>query len=133
MTRLYLASFFDTRERLYPIRDQLQTFGYEVTSRWLDEVPGAAFATSSAEYLRACAVRGLEDIKRSNGFILDTFDTSPRGGQEVEWGLALSRMEMQRFVVGPIRNVFHHLAQQRFETWEEALAWFDLFKPQRLV
>lgn len=125
MSRIYLASFFDTRERLSPIRDSLRGMGHEVTSRWLDEASDVTVETSNAVYRRACAIRGLEDIKRSNVFILDTLDSAPRGGREVEWGVALTRLEMQRFIVGPLRNVFHSLASHRFEAWEEALGWFQ--------
>lgn len=136
--RIYIAGFFDTRERLYPVRDTLNTMGHEVTSTWLDEqqndkAPGEVSktiaeamkkyeGTTSADYL-GYAVRDLADIDRSDLVAVDTADITPRGGREVEVGYALGTGK-HVVVVGPQRNVFHMLAVEVFPTWEDAYNYF---------
>ncbi len=112
----YIASFFDTRARLLPVRETLSRLGLEVTSRWLDEPSGV---TTAAEF-KKCAYRDIEDIKRARFLIIDTLDVTPRGGREVELGYALA-WGKPIMLVGPKRNVFHELAGKHFLTWDEAL------------
>ena len=114
---IYIASFFDTRARLFPIRNQLTAQGHRVVSQWLD----APLGTASQDGQRAEAIRDLDDLLKAQLLILDTLDENHRGGREVEWGLALSRMALRRWIVGPSRNVFHVLTQRQFATWEECL------------
>lgn len=126
---VYIASYFNTKERLLPYRDQLQKMGYVVASRWLTEpenkTVSATLAGYDEDYLRAVAARDLEDILTSEIFILDTLDVTERGGREVEFGVAL-RSEKRIYLVGPKRNVFHRLIPEAlcFNTWEELLADF---------
>ena len=118
---IYIASFFDTRSRLYPHRDRLIALGYPVIARWLDEPVTATYAASTEGYLRGCAVRDLEDIEHASWFVIDTLDETPRGGREVELGVALSlqqKWDMRIIVIGPYRNVFHRLADAHYDTWE---------------
>ena len=122
---IYIASFFDTRSRLYPHRDRLIALGYPVMARWLDELVMATDVASTEGYLRGCAVRDLEDIEHASWFVIDTLDETPRGGREVELGVALSlqqKWDMRIIVIGPYRNVFHRLADAHYDTWE---AFFD--------
>ena len=121
--KIYVASFFDTRARLAEPVTHLREMGHEVTSRWLQELPSAAYNTASEAYLLGCAVVDLTDIDSSDAFILDTIDETPRGGREVEYGLALS-LKLPTFVVGPYRNVFHRLATAHYASWGEALSFF---------
>jgi hypothetical protein len=118
--KVYVAGFFDSQARLKETALRLADLGYEITSTWLDEVPTP---DPDEHYLNMCAIRDLEDIKRSDAVILDTQDINPRGGREVEWGVALTRM-IPRYIVGPSRNVFHRLATLHFTTWESALDHF---------
>lgn len=123
--RIYIASFFNTKERLIPIRRQIEQMGHQVVARWLDESPNPTATSNlveySPEFLRRCALRDLVDIKQANQFILDTIDESPRGGREVELGIALVQ-GLPLWLVGPTRNVFHHLVHKSFKEWEECLA-----------
>src|SRR3990167_2304424 len=63
--RIYVAGYFDTRERLRPFVARLREMGNEVVSRWMDEPDGAAYATSTEAYLTDCAARDLEDIPKA--------------------------------------------------------------------
>ena len=120
---IYIASFFDTRSRLYPHRDRLIALGYPVIARWLDEPVTATYAASTEDYLRGCAVRDIKDIEHSSWFVLDTLDETPRGGREVELGVALMLRSlrgrgMRIMAIGPYRNVFHRLTDAHYDTWE---------------
>ena len=118
--KLYIAGFFDTRERLYPIRDRLKAMGHVVTSRWLGEDLTADYQIKSEEYWIECAKRDKEDILRADVILIDTLDVTPRGGREVEYGIAMMTGKLC-YVVGPLRNVFHRLAHRHFHTWEECI------------
>lgn len=113
---IYLASFFDTRERLRPIRDKLQEMGHTVVSSWIDEQETVIGLTPQQS--RAAASRDLEEIKACDLLILDTLDENSRGGREVEFGYTLDSMAIA-WIVGPTRNIFHSLATHHFTTWEE--------------
>ena len=118
--KIYIASYFDTRKRLYPIKHQLEKLGFEVISSWLHESKDVAYSSATEGYLLSCAIRDMADIRESSLFILDTLDVTPRGGREVELGLAIAGGKYI-ILVGPLRNVFHRLAHQRFETWKDCL------------
>lgn len=119
--KVYLAGFFDTRARLRPIRDSIWKLGHEVVSTWLDEV--AVPETMDQEtWYKKLAFRDLAEIRSADMLLLDTLDETPRGGREVEFGFALGRFQgIEIWVIGPVRNVFHRLADRHFEAWEDAL------------
>ena len=122
--RVYIASFFDTRARLYPIRAMLREMGYVVTSTWLDETPSVA-EEDMVSYFASCAQRDWEDLRSSDLLIIDTSDETPRGGREVELGLALA-WRKKVFRVGPPRNVFHYFLRG-FKTWDDMLAYLKSY------
>lgn len=122
MTKVYIAGFFDTRARLRPYRDALVDMGYTITATWLDE-EGVTYESTQADYHLACAVRDLQEVKACDMIIVDTLDVTPRGGREVEFGISLTK-SIPRYIVGPVRNVFHQMATKRFSTWEDALEYF---------
>lgn len=129
---IYLAGFFDTRQRLRLIRDKIKEMGYEVLSSWLSERPQAE-ATGDVldahEKYRRYAKRDLTEIEACDLIIVDTIDVTKRGGREVEYGYA-GALGKKRWIVGPTRNVFHFLCNRHFDTWPEALqalkdAWLE--------
>ena len=134
MKRIYIAGFYDTRARLRPYRDALNAMGYKVLSTWMDEMETNETYTVAGEGkimlearkgdLTYFAVRDITEIKSADLFIIDTLDETPRGGREVEFGIALTR-HIPRYMVGPIRNVFHYLAAAHFDTWEELLGFLS--------
>ena len=121
MRRIYVAGYFDTRERLRPFVARLREMGHEVVSRWMDEPDGAAYATSTEAYLTECAIRDLEDIQKAEVVLVDTIDETPRGGREFEAGFAHAIGRVV-YIVGPARNVFHRLVRERWDTWDEAFS-----------
>lgn len=129
---VYIAGYFNTRQRLRPIRDKIREMGYEVLSSWLSErpQPDAEGSTLAAhERYRQFAQRDLLEIEACDLIIVDTIDVTKRGGREVEYGYA-GALGKKRWIVGPTRNVFHFLCNRHFDTWPEALqalkdAWLE--------
>lgn len=115
--QIYVAGFFDTRERLVPFVEKLRGLGYGVSSTWLLE---RTLTPVSKEVQMRYAVRDYDEIADADWLVVDTFDITPRGGREVEIGLAMA-WHKKVYVVGPERNVFHTLADARFDSWEEFL------------
>ena len=121
--RVYLAARFETRHTLRPIRDALWKLGHEVVSTWIDETVKPA-GMSQDVFWKKLALKDLAEIKSADLFVLDTHVGSERGGKEVEFGFALGGFQAKQvFIVGPIRNVFHELCDQRFDTWEDFLSY----------
>lgn len=113
--RIYIAGAFESQGRLRRRRYEIEQLGHTVVSTWLDE---EGSPNPSAADKLAYAKRDLAEVIRSEILIVDTEDTNVRGGREVEYGIAIA-MGKPVYVVGPVRNVFHALADGIFETWEE--------------
>ena len=126
--KIYIASYFNTKARLLPIRDQLNAMGYHVISTWLDEPTTnnthPFLPPSEADSVRY-AIRDYQEIQDCDLLICDTFDETLRGGREVELGYALGKMK-QVYVVGPRRNVFHFTVRH-FDTWEACIEFLKDF------
>lgn len=126
--RIYIAGWFGAKERLRLERDRIHTLGVgEVVGTWLDEetvapeAPGQPLVVGATpEQCREYAFRDLGEVRYADLLILDTIDVNPRGGREVEYGLALST-GLSVWVVGPRRNVFHHIAHRQFDLWDDAI------------
>ena len=127
--KVYLAARFETRATLRPVRDSLWKMGHEVVSTWIDETVKPA-GMGQDVFWKKLALKDLAEIKSADLLVLDTHVGSERGGKEVEFGYALGRFQsMQVFLVGPIRNVFHELCDQRFETWDDFLFYVERVLP----
>jgi hypothetical protein len=119
--KIYIASFFDTRNRIRPYADKLWSMGHEVVSTWLNEVARPEGMTTE-EFWKKLAVKDLAEINAADLLILDTIDVTPRGGREVELGFALGRFQTKSiYMVGPIRNVFHTLVDRRYDDYDSLL------------
>ncbi len=133
--RIYLAARFGRREELRGYREQLETAGHVVTSRWLVEehdLPIDAHPSAGAKF----ASDDVNDILNSDCVISFTEEpgrppsgSRARGGRHVEFGLAIALSAvnqdgpMRVLVVGWRENVFHYLPEvEFFGTWAEALA-----------
>ena len=125
--KVYLAARYSRREELCGYREQL---GHEVTSRWLNgehQALDEELVTRPSLAMRF-ALDDLEDIEASR--MLVAFTESPRTGatrgvRHVEFGMALQLLPIRTVVVGPIENVFHVLADARYETvadWIEEMS-----------
>jgi hypothetical protein len=128
--KLYIAGWFGAKDRLKDVRDTIHELGVgKVVGTWLDEeVAAPADPTVAIGYgslltpreARVYALRDMVEVASADVLILDTIDVNPRGGREVEFGLALAD-GIAVWVVGPQRNVFHYLSHRVFPTWSEAI------------
>lgn len=120
--KIYVASFFDTRTRIRPYADQLWHKGHELTSSWLNET-AKPDGMSKEVFWKKLAIKDLAEVKQADMIIVDTIDVTPRGGREVEYGFALAHFQTKHaWIVGPVRNVFHELADQRYDNWDDLLS-----------
>ena len=72
------------------------------------------------------ALQDLVEAASADLMIQDTLTDSTTGGLHVEWGIGLGRFQRQLlWVVGPYKNLFHELADEQFEDWEECLEWLS--------
>ena len=119
---VYLSAAFGRQAELREYRDELTRSGFEVCSRWLDEV--ANEEEVPANELSWIAQRNRYDLERSSTLIAFTEPSGAgpaRGGRHVEYGYALARRAWV-IIVGHRENVFHHLADCIYvETWPEAM------------
>ena len=127
--KIYVASFFNTRDRILPYVAQLREMRHVITSSWLSEAPrGDITKTETKLYtpaeLQGFAVADVLELHNSDVIILDTVDVTPRGGREVEWGAFVFGKVRFGYIVGPKRNVFHELATGYFDCWENCVNFF---------
>lgn len=119
--KIYLAGSFTSRFVLRPIRDKLWAMGHDVVSTWLDEsVPPPGMSQETFE--RKLGLKDLAESASADLVIVDLLEPSTTGGRYVEYGLALGRFQRQSvWLVGPLQGVFHYLADERFDSWDECL------------
>jgi hypothetical protein len=148
-TKVYLASRYSRREELCGYRQELESRGFEITSRWLNGkhqisdvgVPigdhGEKLVegddgnqSEEAQKLRMDFAR--EDVSDVLGAEIVICFTEPprssasRGGRHVEFGLALAKGKFV-IVIGHRENLFCWLPEVAFfPTWEQfkESAWF---------
>lgn len=113
--RYYIAGKYTAKERLRLERDRLERGAHCCTSRWLDH--NLTEEDTSDEIKRKEAIKDEQDVFVSDCLIMDTFDESMTGGREVEFGMARAT-GITIALIGPVRNVFHLLANKHYETWE---------------
>ncbi len=123
--KIYLASKFETRNEIRPVRDKLWQMGHEVVSTWLDEVKQPPAMTLDI-FWKKLALKDLAEIKAADLLVLNTGGPSVTGGKEVEFGFALGQFQNKLvYIVGPLRNVFHALCDRRFDTWDEFFEFME--------
>ena len=97
-------------------------------SSWLDEVARPAHMEHTI-FHKKLGMKDLTEISMADLLILETLEDSKTGGKEVEFGYALGKFQAKEvWIVGPLRNVFHPLADRFFATWEECLAYLGSIK-----
>lgn len=91
----------------------------DVVSSWLwSAEPDYPVADEQALGYAECDV---DEVLSSEVLILDTIDESTTGGREVEFGMA-GAWGKHCIIVGPYRNVFHRLAHEHYESWDDYFA-----------
>ena len=129
---IYVAGKYISKERLRLWRQLLRDMDYNVSSSWLDETLTESFDDSSMPppyyqnvatepQMLANAKMDMDEVLAADTIVLDTLDPSETGGREVELGLALGK-GADFVLVGPKRNIFHHLAGLQFDTWDDLMA-----------
>lgn len=118
MTSIYLAAPWVNREVARVVRDELEAVGHVVTSRWLGVLDSGPIP-SSPEKCKQEANMDLNDIDLASLFLVLTDERPVGAGHHVELGYALAKKK-HIVVVGPIKSVFHHLADHHFDTWKDA-------------
>ena len=126
---IYIAGKYTAKERLLDRRNDLRRLGYTVLSTWMDQPETDYVFLGNTEEERearkhAEAERDIAEVMRADVLVIDTFDESNTGGREVELGMALA-VGSVLIRIGPERNIFHAKVDNAFDTWEEALDWFD--------
>lgn len=123
--RIYVAASYARQSEMQGVSDVLtKGLGHEVTSRWIwqqiRDLRGEDVRTAQGSRF---AMRDLEDIARSEAFIMFTGDNKSGGGRHTEFGVALMTQVMRRSfypvaIVGPPENVFHGLDNvHHFPDW----------------
>lgn len=120
---IYIAGKVTARQRLRVEREIVRALGHICHSTWIDVAADYPpdYATNDTGVPSSEAMRDLQEITGAHLLIIDTFDESTTGGREFEAGYAHAR-GIPFWRVGPRRQVFHDLAEQRFATWNDVTA-----------
>lgn len=126
--KIYLAARYSRCKELQKYRDQLQSLGHTVVSRWIDgghEITKEGSTVADYQERIRFAQEDKADLESSDCVISFTEEprkTNIRGGRHVEFGMALA-LNKRVLVIGHRENVFHCLPQvEFFDTWQEAIA-----------
>jgi hypothetical protein len=124
--RIYLSSNWQSQRRMRQMRERLEAEGFEICSSWLDEDPAQRVEHLSLGERIEYAIRDMREVASADLLILDTLEPSLSGGREVECGAALGSGKLV-WIVGPVRNIFHELADRHFVSWDHVpMALHDL-------
>jgi hypothetical protein len=112
--KIYLSPCYRRQLEMQRVARELETFGHEITSRWISEEPFLEEEHLQPVSNRARrAQRNLIDLAQSDCLIAFT-ERPPsgpgRGGRHVELGIALAR-GLKTVVVGWQENLFHTLVE----------------------
>ena len=135
--KVYLASWFASKDEIKQRAEQLRAAGVEVTSRWLEETVKPTVAIQEVEdpYLRETAQIDIEDVLLANYVVLNVPSANDlktvdipvsswaRGGRHFESGFQYATMMFFLWLpesikktgprgmvlVGHRENVFHYL------------------------
>lgn len=120
MSQFYIAGKYTAKDRLIAERNIMRAAGYTVSSSWLDEPERTYYGPEEdIERQREMAWRDVKEVNGATYIVLDTIDESATGGRECEWGGALFGGIVRLILIGPARNIFHHLADLRFDNWAD--------------
>jgi hypothetical protein len=132
MEVVYLAARYSRHAEMRQYRDDLQTRGVLVSSRWIDQHGGDVLESFVAEKLNAdpehCAQYAkidLDDLAAADTVISFTgMGGGGKGGRHWEAGWAYAARKRQ-ILVGPREHVFHTLVYAVYPDWAALLSWLD--------
>lgn len=129
--RIYLSAQWSRRDEIEGYAVTLRDHGYEVVSRWHQELMGDDSANSVADWAK-WAGADLSDIDTSETFLAFTEPrgTLSRGGRHVEWGYAIA-VPRECVVIGPIESQFYALGDDGFPDFAAFLAGQNLHDAPR--
>ena len=132
--KVYIAGSFAGRKRIALEAAWLENFGFEVLSKWFDEVfflEKAWDQNFGGDVAKTMAQVDFTQILQADLLILDTVDKSSTGGSDTELGMALIR-EYERKIrivhIGPYRNIFQTLVREHYESWALFINSLDCYK-----
>jgi len=118
--KIYLASRYSRFREMQGYRDELESAGHVVTSRWINGDHQIDDQGLSVQAKEAERIRFASEAPRSS---------SSRGGRHVEHGMALA-LGKRVMVVGHRENVFHCLPEvEFFPAWQDARAALNIQQP----
>jgi len=134
--KIYLASRYSRFREMQGYRDELESAGHVVTSRWINgdhqiDDQGLSVQAKEAERIRF-ASEDRDDLLTADCVV--SFTEAPRssnsrGGRHVEHGMALA-LGKRVMVVGHRENVFHCLPEvEFFPAWQDARAALNIQQP----
>lgn len=130
--KLYLAAKWESHPKIQALVPAIEAAGHVVVSTWHDMTKHRQEGVDlpydeqmkNREWMLVEAYKDVDEIRRVDMVICDESIPSMTGGRTFEIGFAYG-LDKPFAIVGPRRNPFHFLAQQKFESWEEALVWLE--------
>lgn len=114
--KFYLAAPSSMKEELKKYKKELEDFGHEVVSRWIDSNDPEKTDKDCLE----AAAKDVEDLDNCNWFILFTSDKP--SGSWVEFGivLGLTEKDIRISIIGEVKNIFCYLVDRHncYPTWQ---------------
>jgi hypothetical protein len=132
--KVYLAGYLETAGSMRQARNLLSLYGYEVTSRWIDEGDDqrirrlevwAGKIDDDPSMFELFALQDLIDLDEAKNMIFFSAGDGrlSSGGRHLEMGYALAK-GYPVVIIGKRENVFQALPYfGRFDTLEEYLTW----------
>lgn len=112
MIRVYVAAPFVCKAEAKLVRSELQSHGFDVTSRWIDNHHATEVQADDLMNLEANV--DLEDICASDALVLVHYPDIAKlgsGGKHFETGYAVA-LGIPVFVLGKPTSVFHYLKDE---------------------
>lgn len=126
--QIYLAASYARKDEMKERRLALNSMGYDVTSRWIDQegqhakgdLPPDRYQSTPDECYEF-AIRDVDDILKSDVFVMFTGDGLGSGGRHTELGIALGCCAISLIIIiGPRENVFQCSPRfAQFDTWDD--------------
>jgi hypothetical protein len=124
--KIYIGGSITGRARLRSVRDSLWALGHDVTSTWLDEVLKSPHMHDD-DFYRKLVIKDLCEASAAELVIIDSIDRSSTGGSDCEFGFTLGRHHRAMlWLIGPIRSVFHLIADHHFDNWDDLLNYLKV-------